>query len=61
MNLNPWKIHNPDGTFRVIVTKTLPGRQWLDILTAAGLPRRGLPKESGSGHRNHQDSHRQPL
>ena len=35
MNNNPWQIHNPDGTFRVIVTKALPGRRWLDILTAA--------------------------
>jgi hydroxypyruvate reductase 1 len=35
MNLNPWKIHNPEGRFRVIVTKTLPGRRWIDILTAA--------------------------
>ena len=35
MNDNPWQIHNPDGTFRVIVTKALPGRRWLDILTAA--------------------------
>ena len=32
---NPWQIHNPDGTFRVIVTKALPGRRWLDILTSA--------------------------
>jgi hydroxypyruvate reductase 1 len=36
MRNTPWQIHHPDGTFRVIVTKTLPGRQWLDILTAAG-------------------------
>ena len=35
MNDNPWQIHNPGGTFRVIVTKALPGRRWLDILTAA--------------------------
>ncbi len=35
MNNNPWQIHHPDGTFRVIVTKALPGRRWLDILTAA--------------------------
>jgi hydroxypyruvate reductase 1 len=35
MNDNPWQIHNPDGTFRVIVTKALPGRRWLDILASA--------------------------
>ncbi|WP_372677685.1 NAD(P)-dependent oxidoreductase [Desulfosarcina sp.] len=35
MSSYPWRIQNPEGTFRVIVTKTLPGRQWLDILTAA--------------------------
>ncbi|MEE4113040.1 MAG: NAD(P)-dependent oxidoreductase [Desulfobacteraceae bacterium] len=34
MSSPPWQIHNPDGTFRAIVTKTLPGRRWLDILTA---------------------------
>lgn len=31
-----WTVHNPDGDLRVIVTKDLPGRRWLDILTAAG-------------------------
>ena len=31
-----WTIHNPDGDRRVIVTKTLPGQRWLDILIAAG-------------------------
>ncbi|MDK1011231.1 MAG: NAD(P)-dependent oxidoreductase [Actinomycetota bacterium] len=31
-----WTVHNPDGDHRVIVTKDLPGRRWLDILTAAG-------------------------
>lgn len=35
MNNNPWQIHNPDGAFRVIVTKALPGRRWSDILTSA--------------------------
>lgn len=30
-----WQVYNPDGKFRVIVTKALPGRQWLDILAAA--------------------------
>ena len=35
MNRHPWKIHNAEGTFRVIVTKTLPGRRWIDLLTTA--------------------------
>ncbi len=35
MSDNPWQIHNPEGAFRVIVTKALPGRRWLDILTTA--------------------------
>jgi hydroxypyruvate reductase 1 len=30
-----WRVHNPDGRRRVIVTKELPGRRWLDILAAA--------------------------
>ncbi len=32
MSRHPWQIHNPEGTFRIIVTKALPGRQWLDRL-----------------------------
>ncbi len=35
MSRHPWKIHNAEGTFRVIVTKTLPGRRWIDLLTTA--------------------------
>ena len=35
MGSNEWRIHNPSGTRRVIVTKELPGDRWLDILTAA--------------------------
>jgi glycerate dehydrogenase len=31
-----WKIHNPAGKKRVLVTKELPGTRWLEILTAAG-------------------------
>lgn len=31
-----WHVHNPDGKFRVIVTKVLPGQRWLDVLGAAG-------------------------
>jgi hydroxypyruvate reductase 1 len=30
-----WKVHNPGGSQRVIVTKQLPGDRWLDILVAA--------------------------
>ena len=30
-----WKIHNPSGSKRVIVTKELPGVRWLEILTGA--------------------------
>jgi len=30
-----WRIHNPDGARRVIVTKKLPGQHWLEILTRA--------------------------
>jgi len=33
-NLN-WKVVNPDGKYRVVVTKELPGKRWLAILTAA--------------------------
>ncbi len=30
-----WRVHNPAGSRRVVVTKELPGSRWLDILTAA--------------------------
>jgi glycerate dehydrogenase len=30
-----WHTHNPNGEYRVIVTKTLPGSRWIDILAAA--------------------------
>jgi len=30
-----WHTHNPSGKYRVIVTKTLPGSRWIDILAAA--------------------------
>ena len=30
-----WHTHNPGGKYRVIVTKTLPGSRWIDILAAA--------------------------
>ena len=35
MSRHPWQIHNPEGSFRVIVTKALPGRRWLETLTRA--------------------------
>lgn len=31
-----WKVYNPEGVRRVIVTKELPGDRWLKILEAAG-------------------------
>jgi len=30
-----WRVHHPEGRFRVVVTKELPGERWLEILTAA--------------------------
>ncbi len=36
MQRHAWQIDNPDGRFRVVVTKPLPGRRWRDLLTAAG-------------------------
>jgi glycerate dehydrogenase len=35
MDSTSWQIHHPDGRRRVIITKTLPGRRWLEILIAA--------------------------
>ena len=34
-NPSPWKIYNPEGKYRVVVTKELPGQRWLEILSAA--------------------------
>ena len=31
-----WKVYNPSGKRRVVVTKELPGDNWLKILKAAG-------------------------
>jgi hydroxypyruvate reductase 1 len=31
-----WKVHNPSGNKRVVVTKELPGKRWLDVLVQAG-------------------------
>jgi hydroxypyruvate reductase 1 len=36
MNEDNWRIVNPDGKNRVIVTRDLPGERWVDILVAAG-------------------------
>ena len=35
MGAKKWRTHNLSGSKRVIVTKELPGKRWLDILTAA--------------------------
>ncbi len=35
MGAKEWRIHNPSGSKRVIVTKELPGERWLDMLTSA--------------------------
>lgn len=31
-----WKIYNPSGKHRILVTKELPGNEWLNILKDAG-------------------------
>lgn len=35
MTSHEWKIHNPDGGNRVLVTKDLPGNRWLRLLIRA--------------------------
>jgi hydroxypyruvate reductase 1 len=35
MGSKEWRVHNPSGKQRVIVTKELPGDRWLNFLTAA--------------------------
>ncbi|RLB29727.1 MAG: hypothetical protein DRG87_06540, partial [Deltaproteobacteria bacterium] len=30
-----WRLHNPSGSRRVVVTKELPGDRWLKVLTDA--------------------------
>jgi len=35
MASNEWRVFNPEGTKRVIVTKELPGQRWLDALESA--------------------------
>ena len=36
MAAKDWKTHNASGKLRVVVTKLLPGKRWLEVLTAAG-------------------------
>lgn len=36
MGSKTWKVHNPSGSKRVVVTKELPGKRWLDVLIEAG-------------------------
>ena len=35
MKRKAWAEHNPGGAKRVVVTKELPGKRWLDILVRA--------------------------
>lgn len=35
MSTKNWQSYHPSGSKRVIVTKTLPGKRWLEVLTAA--------------------------
>ena len=35
MSTKEWQTYHPTGTKRVIVTKTLPGKRWLEVLTTA--------------------------
>ena len=35
MDSKKWRVFNPEGHQRVIVTKELPGQRWLDILSRA--------------------------
>ena len=35
MSESDWKVFNPAGARRVVVTKELPGARWLELLTAA--------------------------
>lgn len=36
MSTKEWRIHNPAGKKRVVVTKELPGQRWLAVLSQAG-------------------------
>ena len=35
MTRRDWRVFNPGGSRRVVVTKELPGDRWLELLTAA--------------------------
>ena len=35
MGSKDWRVHNPEGNKRVIVTKELPGERWLEMLVRA--------------------------
>ena len=35
MGSKDWRVHNPEGSKRVIVTKELPGERWLEMLVRA--------------------------
>ena len=35
MGSKKWRVYNPEGHQRVVVTKELPGQRWLDILSRA--------------------------
>jgi hydroxypyruvate reductase 1 len=32
-----WEVHNPNGTKRIVVTKQMPGKRWLDVLVEEGF------------------------
>ncbi len=36
MGTKKWRMVNPSGSKRVLVTQELPGKRWVEILTAAG-------------------------
>ena len=36
MGSKEWQVHNPAGSKRVVVTKELPGKRWLEVLVQAG-------------------------
>ena len=38
MEAEGWKVYNPSGGKRVVVTKQLPGNRWLEILARAEVP-----------------------
>jgi len=49
MDDGKWKTVNPSGKYRVLVTKNLPGKKWLDVLTAAGCKVDTLDSEEIQG------------